>query len=333
MIYVISKYKTFSKFAPYMTKSFQKRFLVLSQITLLFVFLVIIAGAVVRASGSGMGCPDWPKCFGKIIPPTNINELPANYKELYAGEHHAVEDFNALKTWTEYINRLFGAVLGFLIFLQFIFSFKFFKNDRIIFVLSFIEFILIGFEAWLGAKVVSSNLAPVKITTHMAASLVILSVGLAIVNRIKGYDGSQLNLGQAKKWKSILVIVLFLSVLQIVLGTQVREDVDVLLKNFDEHYRNQIIDNLGLSFIIHRSFSILILLLNGWLIYSIVKQSDVFSLNKTSKLLAVVLLFEIVVGVVLSRMGLPAFVQPIHLLLACIMYALQFWLFLKVRRA
>ena len=107
-----------------------RRFIIISQITLVFVYLVIIAGSVVRATGSGMGCPDWPKCFGKWVPPTSVSELPADYKEVYAEEHHAVAEFNVWNTWTEYLNRLVGAVLGVLIFIQLIVSFKFRKEKK-----------------------------------------------------------------------------------------------------------------------------------------------------------------------------------------------------------
>ena len=54
-------------------------------------------GGIVRASGAGMGCPDWPTCFGQLIPPTSEAELPSNYHELYA-VGYANTDFNVVKT-------------------------------------------------------------------------------------------------------------------------------------------------------------------------------------------------------------------------------------------
>lgn len=307
-----------------------RRFVVIAQITLVFVYLVIIAGSVVRATGSGMGCPDWPKCFGKWVPPTDVSQLPVNYQEIYAGEHHAVAEFNALNTWTEYLNRLAGAVLGVLIFLQFLLSIRLRKTDKRLFRYSLLELILIGFQGWLGAKVVSSNLAPVKITIHMVVALIILSVALKIIYRARKLMRTEPGTVTDPTLKRLSILVFSASILQILLGTQVREEVDVLLKNFDPIYRGEIVSNLGAWFKIHRSFSILITLLNFWMIYRIRKISD--HLKRTANALGAMILTALITGITLSWFALPPPVQPIHLLLACIIYGLQWMLILKMKK-
>ena len=81
-------------------------------ISLISIYLLILAGAIVRSTGSGMGCPDWPKCFGRYIPPTQASELPFNYQEIYKEKLHGQVEFNPTKTWIEYLNRLLGALTG-----------------------------------------------------------------------------------------------------------------------------------------------------------------------------------------------------------------------------
>lgn len=305
-------------------------FIKLAQITLILIYLVIIAGTVVRATGSGMGCPDWPTCFGKLIPPTDVSQLPANYKQLYAGEHNAVSEFNALKTWTEYINRLFGVLLGLFSFAQLIYSVKFRKLNKTLFRFSLLEFLLIGFQGWLGAKVVSSNLAPVKITIHMVVALIILSIAIVIINKAKKLTVASPTNGTIRLGlKNLSILALIFSIVQIMLGTQVREEVDVLLKNFDALFRADLISKLGYAFKTHRSFSILISLLNAFLIVKIIKGNFTNAIKNLSKWLAVCIIIEIIAGITLSEFSLPPSIQPIHLLFACIIYGLQYMIILK----
>jgi len=172
-------------------------------LTIISVYLLIFIGGIVRSTGSGMGCPDWPKCFGTWIPPSSKEELPKDYKEIYSNKRklknqkvsnylkklgfadlslkilndpsvYNEEIFNPTKTIIEYLNRVIGVLIGFFIFITFIFSFSFWKSDKIIPLLCFASLIFVGFQGWLGSIVVSTNLLPGLITIHMLVALLIV---------------------------------------------------------------------------------------------------------------------------------------------------------------
>ena len=123
-----------------------KRYRRMAWITIAAVYFLILVGASVRASGAGMGCPDWPTCFGSWVPPTSEAQLPENYQEIYAELGYADTRFNVVKTWTEYANRLVGVSIGFMIFLTALFSWACREHDTSIFKASVAAFLMVGFQ-------------------------------------------------------------------------------------------------------------------------------------------------------------------------------------------
>ena len=182
-----------------------RRFRRFGLLTVASVYLLILVGGIVRSTGSGMGCPDWPKCFGTWIPPTQASQLPANYKEIYTAQRVAKNqklalklqklgfaqvagsifahpaqyietDFNPVKTWIEYLNRLLGALIGVFVFATVILALPYWRRDRPVFWLALASFLLTGVQGYLGSLVVSTNLLPVMVTVHMGLALVIVAL-------------------------------------------------------------------------------------------------------------------------------------------------------------
>lgn len=298
----------------------------LALFTVATVYLLIIAGGVVRSTGAGMGCPDWPKCFGSWIPPTEVSQLPLDYKEIYGAKLKGEVEFNAVKTWIEYVNRLLGAFTGLLIFATLVASVPYLRTPQPrIFFASLAAFILVGFQGWLGSKVVSSELHPFMITLHMIVAIVIVFILLLVLTRT--YAGKLLpdEVENKKTIKLVLVVALVLSFTQVLLGTQVRESVDILIGQLGYAARNEWVEGLGLSFYIHRSFSILVLGSNVAVLYSIskfVKNPGI--LYSLAKLLMALVLVEVLTGVIMAYFAIPAFAQPIHLTVSIMMLGIQF---------
>lgn len=302
--------------------------------TIVAVYLLILVGGFVRATGSGMGCPDWPKCFGSWVPPTDISQLPANYKQIFGEKLKGEIEFNALKTWIEYLNRLLGVLIGFLIFGTFLSSFfAFWKKDKTIVLLSFLAFVLVGIEGWLGSKVVSSELHPVMITLHMVLSMVIVFILLYTVAR--SYN-AVIVIESVKESRSISFLVILTIVLtlgQILLGTQVREMIDKVSGLMGNSLRNQWVENVGGKFQVHGLFSVVVLSFNLLLFYRIRKNIATQGIiYKFSLWLLILILVEMFSGIILAYIGFPPLMQPIHLTFATLALGIQFIVYLFLNK-
>ena len=336
----------------------KKRFIKISKISLILVLLVILAGSLVRMTGSGLGCPDGPKCFGYLNPPTNISEIEwspnksykkgiilrnngklivsksdftssnqINFSNWKNYTKHNYSDFDATKTWIEFINRLLGAIAGLATLIMFVFSFSYWNKKNILILNSLLIIIGMGFQAWLGKLVVDSNLAPYKITVHMLMALVIIS--LIIYSIFKTQKNLKDEIIRDSFVKNLVSFTVLISLIQIVIGTQVREFIDLQYEIYGPNNKDKWLNAPNFYFYFHRTFSILILLLNFGLYY-LIKLRNYSSI--IIRKISFIIFLEIVVGIVMYYIDFPFLSQPIHLLLATILFSYQYYWMLHFKR-
>jgi cytochrome c oxidase assembly protein subunit 15 len=324
-------------------------------INLVLVFIVVIAGSIVRVTESGMGCPDWPKCFGAYIPPTSEDQVtwhegedffegqmiiheeklynakkdltastsfnPAEWEEF---TKHGYATYNPVHTWIEFINRLATVALGFPVMALFALSFFYWKDRRARVYLSFAVVFLVGFQAWLGKLVVDSNLKGQTITLHMIGVFAI--IGVLLILLAKARRTKEEIAFPDKLFKRLSSVALYITVLMVVLGTQVREQIDMIAKTTTD--RMLWIDQVDWMFITHRSLVYVVIAVNGYLLYQAIKNNW----YKTRWIMiAGIIIAEAGVGIILAHYGFPKAAQPLHLLLSTMLFALQFDLLIQLR--
>lgn len=341
----------------------EQRFISINLITIIVTLLVILAGGIVRSTGSGMGCPDWPKCFDRYIPPTDVSQLPANYKEKYVAgrlkknEKFAKylesmgkvaladsirhdksitipEEFNPAKTWTEYLNRLAGVAAGIFLFLTVVYSFAYRKTAKRIIVLSILNLLVVGYQGWLGSIVVSTNLAQWVVTVHMLLALVILAISIYTYNYAKQLNKAPSVIMYRILWlKGFLFFTLVISIIQIVLGTDVREAVDVIAKSLGYGSKATWISKVGEVFSYHRDLAILVVITNA-IVYKMVidRFSGKAAPLLTARFILITLLIQLLSGFALAYIAFPPAAQALHILFSTLLFSLQFYLYLLVYR-
>lgn len=343
------------------------------KIAIIFLYLIIIAGAVVRMTGSGMGCPDWPQCFGYLVPPTQESELQFkpnhSYKEgqviilgeslrvaatdftsanTYTEENwdtydtHDYAAFNVWHTWIEYINRLVTALAGIPILIMIILSFWYWKGRFLLIMGSFMVLPLMLFQAWLGKQVVDSNLLPVKITIHMIAALVIVALLLWLWFKSQSYERSRQSdynvsstLSRKRNtlikydslFKNLLLVAFLATLVQVAFGTQVRQYVDERVAAVGYEAKELWLEPATLMFYVHRSFSIVITVLNVYLFYR--NRKLLLGHTKLVNWMLGFIVLEVVTGILMYYVNFPFGTQPLHLVIASLLFGVQFYVWLE----
>ncbi|MDX1638577.1 MAG: COX15/CtaA family protein [Balneolaceae bacterium] len=288
------------------------------------IFLIFVGG-LVRAAGAGLGCPDWPKCFGMWIPPTDIADLPPEF---------APSQFNVFKTWTEYINRLIGAVIGLLITATFLLSLKYRKTQPEICYSSAAAFVLVFVQAWLGGQVVISGLSEWLITLHMVLAMIIMT--LMLYASFKSTSSRfQIRIDQSTRrwllWSG--GVLLLLTMVQLVLGTQVREAVDLIKNSAEPPPRDFWLQQVGVLDEIHRSFSWTLFLAGGAVLYFSFWKAESALIQKLGIAVFALILFQILIGIGLYYLGMPPAYQVFHLVGVAFLICSEVLLLLLVRKS
>ncbi|MEH0007345.1 MAG: COX15/CtaA family protein [Flavobacteriales bacterium] len=333
-----------------MTRRFFRRWV---RFSLVLVYSVVSAGAAVRMTGSGMGCPDWPKCFGHYVPPTDEEQLlwepeksfrkgqmiicdsalfsavrdlrtgtdynPANWRR-YTRQDYAA--FNAYHTWMEYVNRLIGALAGLAVLALALFSLFVPKDLKSALWISWLAVWLMGLQAWLGAWVVYSALQAARVSLHMLMAWVIIALLLLLLVRCSPAKPA----APDKRVRRIAFVAWLILLIQALLGTQTRQFVDAVsaVLPFDP---SKWLAQPAPFFYMHRSFSILVLLAYAYLFYKVRMR---FKIRDNRIALVFGLLFvEAAVGASMAYLSFPFGMQALHLVLSSLVFGLGFYIWIK----
>ena len=305
----------------------------LALLSIVLLIVLIFAGAIVRVTGSGLGCPDWPTCWGELIPPTSIEQVDEAYLEKKLPKfkksarrfgrdpdeitvERLIEEYDPVQTWIEFTNRLLALPVLLANFLLMIACLR----SRIFPKLGIIALGLVIISALTGIVVVASGLRSGVVTIHMALAFLQLFVLTYIY--WGGVRPGILRTHIAGPSRSQVMILLTCVMLEWAMGSQIREVTDKLMMEQGIASRGTWIDEISKSliYLIHRSFSWSILIAALWLGYKSKWKGGV------PRLILGLVFALMVMGLILSSSGIHAVVQVLHVGVAgALVAAVYYW--------
>jgi heme a synthase len=312
------------------------RFQKLAVSALVSVLVLMFAGAIVRVTGAGMGCPDWPTCWGCLIPPTRVDQVDFSKLPIERFQKKAErmgrdpktitietlrQEFNPRYVWTEFLNRLSSLPVGFFALATFIAGFWQREKRPLVFWLSFTSIIVVLVNAWMGARVVYSGLIPAVLTTHLALAMSLL--GLLTYCAWRGTDQAwhiKMEAMPHARLRWIVTILLVVVIAEGVLGSQVREMTDALVKQHINSDRASWARELEGSwkYLVHRSFSWAVLGMTIWA-WVVTKRHRQGGTGWVERVVLGIVLSQMVLGVVMAQIHIYSWVQVLHVGLAAIL--------------
>lgn len=267
-------------------------------------YLLIFVGGLVRVSGSGMGCPDWPKCFGRWIPPTNIDQIPS---------YIDATSFNIVLAWIEYGNRSLGVLVGFSIIILNIIAIYYFRKEMKLLVSAILSLILVGANGGLGAIVVSSILNPFLVSLHMILALMLVSVlsyacieSYKLIN-IKKFKGLEIN----RSLSNSLIIFWILIVIEILLGTGIRTNLELVSIENPLLSKGELLNALDSYKYLHSFLGFTLLFLSIY-IYSQLRENKLYIARFLGIFILGMIIVQIFLGEMMIFFELPQLTRLFH---------------------
>lgn len=298
-----------------------------SFLTTIATYFLIFIGGLVRVSGAGLGCPDWPQCFGRWIPPTSITQVPPEM----AGQ------FNMTLAWIEYINRLCGMTVGILILITAVWAILKLRSHKKILYPAIAAAVLTAFQGWQGSVLVSSLLEPIVITVHMLLALLIVSLLIYttaqayFVERKEHFDAQPKVPKGLSKWFGWLWLLGFI---QILFGTQIRSAIELIQKEYPNMNSGEWLNQVGLLNHIHMFIGIALLVFTWYVFAKIKPFKDKIStlVNQSVLFMAMVVTVQLILGLVFVLFDLRPLTQVFHLWLASIYIGVVLLVYVSLKK-
>jgi cytochrome c oxidase assembly protein subunit 15 len=283
-------------------------------------YVLILVGGLVRASGAGLGCPDWPRCFGSWIPPASAADLPPEFD---------VSLFNPTLMWTEYLNRLLGVTVGFLILATTVSAWRHHRHQPRIVWTTTVALLLTGFQGWLGGRVVAHELAAWIVTVHLIVALLIVQMLLFVTVASTPNSLSRRSSQSGERAKSELAVLalILVTLIQIGFGTQVRGAVDSALDAGVA--RDLALGSVGRLDYLHRDLAFAVLAGASVLCLWILSRRFAPPLPRWSLIVLALALLQVAVGVFMAYGSLLPAAQVGHLTIASLLLGAETVLLLR----
>lgn len=307
-----------------------RKYAYLTLLATILAFVVIMLGAYTRLKDAGLGCPDWPGCYGQLTVPHTQTEV------IEATQMFPSEPVVATKAWAEMIHRYFAGTLGLFILVLTIWAVvrRAQGKDQSI-VLPILLLLLIIFQAALGMWTVTLKLLPLVVMGHLLGGMTVIALLWALTLQSSHWWQPTQIYNRLKPWAIVGIIIVGL---QIFLGGWTTANYaslactgfpfcnGTLIPAMELHRAFDLISPIGANYqggvldmtaratiqFMHRFGSLIVFLYVGGLSLYLIFAQTVRELRPLGIVILIVLLLQVLLGILNVVLMLPLHVAVAH---------------------